>query len=202
MQNQDPHPYEAELRALAAMPLEPIWNDASFSRRCEDHEMKLSGEGLDDSHIPALVEFLEKNPQITFLNLSMNRLGPEGATRLAGLRQIKVLDISYNDIGNEGAIALAGSNIEELNLCTNNIGNEGAIALAGSNIKKLDLSVNNHIGNEGVSRLAANPIIELVLSQNLGRFGLFPLPVVPNDPVPAISAEAVVRSRAAFEKDT
>jgi hypothetical protein len=53
-----------------------------------------------------LVEILNDNRNITFLNMRYNNIKDEGAKILVGLKHIKTLDLSYNDISEVGASAL------------------------------------------------------------------------------------------------
>ncbi len=180
----------------------PVVDEAWFSNFYESRkrelgielldQMNLSGEcqdvpPLNDDHMQALAEFLKKNPQITSLNVSLNRLGPRGAACLASLAQITVLDISYNDIGTgtdkdvkDAMTALAKSKIQVLNLSTNNIDDTFAMALADIvTLISLDVSCNLKIGNRGLIALLGNPeITELSLSckgfdRNKCPFSLF-----------------------------
>ena len=100
---------------------------------------------------------------LTFLDLSSNSLGDEGAAALAAspyLAQHTSLGLSENSIGDEGAAALAASphlaQLTRLNLCENSIGDEGALALAASphlaQLTNLYLW-DNSIGDEGAALL-------------------------------------------------
>ncbi|XP_044162704.1 NLR family CARD domain-containing protein 3-like [Acropora millepora] len=122
---------------------------------------------IDVANAAELAGQLKENSKLTWLELSGNRIGNEGADALAkGLKEnstLTSLDLSHNRIGNDGADALAkglkeNSTLTSLDLSNNRIGNDGADALAkglkeNSTLTSLDLS-NNRFGNDGAHALA------------------------------------------------
>lgn len=108
--------------------------------------------------------------KLEFLHLRNNSIGLEGAKAFATLFEgknphLSGIDLSYNKIGDKGAILLGNAlerNTEtilaHLNLCNNKIRDEGATALAtalltNTALKHLDLSLNDMEDN-GVMALA------------------------------------------------
>jgi len=105
----------------------------------------------------------------TQLNLSENKLGPEGATALAPAIGVcgsltKIL-VGVNKLGDEGAIVLCDAlreskvtKVEELDLGGNDIGPEGAKAVAAMaaampSLTSLDVRYNLRMGEEGKAAL-------------------------------------------------
>jgi hypothetical protein len=89
----------------------------------------IGDSGLRDQDLPVLIELLNTNPRITWLDLCGNNIGNQGAILLAkGLKYIKKLDLDSTDIGNspEMAKALAISNIERLSLTHTSLNNDDA----------------------------------------------------------------------------
>ena len=121
----------------------------------------------DDAMILPFVEELAAHPTcrlLATLDLTNNRIGPQGAAVLAAspaLRHLTTLDLTNNRIGDAGAIALARSetlyNLASLNLQNNWLGPSGAAALAASpavqRVGSLDLS-RNQIDDDGALALA------------------------------------------------
>lgn len=101
------------------------------------------------------------------LDLSYERIGPEGAATLASALQnndtVGSLNLWQNDIGTEGAVAMAkalesNSTLRWLNMCHNKIDNKGAVSLGkalerNNTVTTMDLR-GNHIDSEGAAALA------------------------------------------------
>lgn len=77
-------------------------------------------------------------PQLRTLDLSKNKLGPRGATGLAGALSrggaslLETLSMGYNEVGDEGAMALgrsAGKELKVLDLSGNSLSGEGVRAV-------------------------------------------------------------------------
>lgn len=101
------------------------------------------------------------------LDLSWNRIGPDGARALAdGLPGLVSLRLYHNDVGANGAVAVANARwrLTSLNLCGNGIGVEGAAALAQGEATKSLESLHLGwvgLGDRGVARLAERRWTEL-----------------------------------------
>ncbi len=152
----------------------------NFSRYTQGNKLDLRHGSLKDADIPAIVEFLKKNPSITILNLSWNMdLSSVGLVQLAAIDTLTDLDISRNgkgtdttNYGLEAKDVVAFVNhpsLKRLNLSLNNIGDEGAMALAKNTVlESLDIGANN-ISDVGVIALAQNKTLkELSLWANEG----------------------------------
>lgn len=185
----------------AAMPLEKIWDDASFSSCCKGYEMKLFGAGLDDRHMPALVAFLQKRPDITVLNISANLLSDRGAILLANVR-LKEIDISRNDIRDEGVCALLNNNTLTKVVLSDD---DQISAERREQLKKLgDVNVFQErylrVAQESVGTLLPVAVVTdivmgyvdrgfpLKTAEELSNLGFFSPPVISNDPASKISA--------------
>ena len=97
---------------------------------------------------------MAKNNALQQLNLSRNKVGPEGAKALAGALErnnaLQQLNLSKNEIGHEEAKALAvalatNNTLQELCLYWNSIGEEGTKAfvktmMENTNLTRLDIS--------------------------------------------------------------
>lgn len=113
---------------------------------------------LHDKDIPSVLSYLSSHPEILYLSLDNNNIGPKGAKMLA--QQLKVVSVflDNNHIGSAGAIALAqNTSIYELSLRNNYISTAGALALAQKqNLPRIDLG-NNNIAMDAIVALAKNP---------------------------------------------
>ncbi len=78
-------------------------------------------EKLDNYKAISLAQVLKKNPCITEINLSGNKIWNAGAVALASVNTIKELNISENQIELSGATALANGNFKKLILSQNPI---------------------------------------------------------------------------------
>ncbi len=78
-------------------------------------------EALTDDNIIELVRVLQKNPNITILDLPFNNIGDIGATALSSLKSIECLDLYGNNITVKGTTSLGRSNFKALTLADNAI---------------------------------------------------------------------------------
>jgi uncharacterized protein (TIGR02996 family) len=118
--------------------------------------------GLEDFHLAEFESALWL-PQLTELNLSLNKLGDVGLQSLVTFDcpQLRKLQLRVNKITHQGIEALANSkflnNLTHLSLSVNEVGSNGAQLLAQSefveNLQELDLASNN-ISNQGTEFLA------------------------------------------------
>jgi hypothetical protein len=130
----------------------------------------LAFQGLEwgDADVVELCEVLSRFSALRTLDLSQNKIGPEGASALgealkSGTAVVTTLFLNSNNIGNEGAIVIAealkvNAVVTTLSLGSNNIGPEGAIAIAealkvNAVVTTLSLGSNN-IGPEGAIAIA------------------------------------------------
>lgn len=100
------------------------------------------------------------------LDLSWNRIGPDGARALAAsphLAALRSLRLYHNDIGPEGAAAIANGRLRltALNLCANGLGVEGAARLGEGpalrpTLERLHLGF-VALGDEGARELSSAP---------------------------------------------
>jgi internalin A len=118
---------------------------------------------------PEGAQALKSLTALTYLDLSGNEIGPKGAQVLKGLVTLTSLGLSHNQIGPDGAQALKGLvALTSLDLFGNEIGPEGAEALEGlAALTSLNLS-GNRIGDKGAQALARLvALTNLDLSGNL-----------------------------------
>lgn len=150
-----------------------------FNNYVENNILSLTSWTISSQDIKSTLEFIEKNPKIKSLNLSMNKISEKGIKELAASQtftKLTTLDLSWNNLGDEGAKTLASSMIITklitLNLSRNNIGKVGAKALSTpnylTNLIVLNLSENN-ICDEGAKLLALSMILTNLIDLNLSR---------------------------------
>ncbi|KAJ8609245.1 hypothetical protein CTAYLR_008062 [Chrysophaeum taylorii] len=163
-----------------------------------DHSMGGSGMGVPGARRLAfalkegwMVNRGEDGTPIVSIDISGNKIGPDGATKLFGALpggragSLTELDASGNDIGPEGGIKAlntalraegCGSSLVKLSLGRNGLGDEGALLLANTlkqgalpKLQRLFLT-RNGIGNEGAELLAAAfksaPLVAVHLNAN------------------------------------
>jgi hypothetical protein len=140
-------------------------------------ELKFEGLEWGDADVVELCEVLPRFAVLRTLDLSINKIGPEGASALGEALKVNAvvttLFLSENNIGYEGAIAIAealkvNAVVTTLWLNSNNIGPEGAIAIAealkvNAVLTKLKLWGNN-IGPEGAIAIAEALKVNAVLT--------------------------------------
>lgn len=150
----------------------------------KNQTLDLSGSGLEDKNMPAIVDFLKKNPQITIVNLGYNgKLTGVGLVPLASITSLKELNLerNYKDCPNNKCIggleakdvALFANHksLTKLNLMMHSVGDGGAEQLAQSNsITDLELSGNDLTDKGGVA-LAGNKNLKY-LALNFNEVGL------------------------------
>jgi len=146
-----------------------IWDDAKdwvvVPPQCT--RIDLLDQGLGDVAVASLALELGSCPQVVFLGLVHNDIGPVGTAALAQLVRhgnLRRLDLNSNHLGDEGAAVLAtalvdNASLEYLGLHNNGIGQAGARALGqalaeNSNLRELNLMRNPDLGEEGVASLA------------------------------------------------
>ena len=125
-----------------------------------------SGCRLAPADCTAVVHFIKRVQQISFINLSFINIGSLGCVEIVKLFdntncQLRGLNLIGNNIGDEGVKQLSNvivnSQLSSLNLGRNNIGDEGVKQLSNglknSQLSSLNLGGNN-IGDEGVKQLS------------------------------------------------
>ena len=122
-------------------------------------ELVLWNGRLTDVSVRALVDCPDAATLQT-LDLSWNRIGPDGARTLASaLPELESLRLYHNDVGAPGAETIANApwRLASLNLCGNGIGVRGATALARGRATAELRSVHLgwvELGDAGVEQLA------------------------------------------------
>lgn len=85
-----------------------------------------SNQNVQDSDIPALIQFLQDHPNIDKLNLGCNNLTDKSCAQLAQVHTIADLNLFKNKIGDEGVkLLLQNNKISELDLRSNQISAAG-----------------------------------------------------------------------------
>jgi Ran GTPase-activating protein (RanGAP) involved in mRNA processing and transport len=130
-------------------------------------ELKFQGLEWGDADVVELCEVLPRFAALRALDLSWNKMGPEGASALGEALKVNAvltdLRLEWSNIGAEGAIAIAealkvNAVLTFLNLWQNNIGDDGAKAIAEA--LKVNAVVTtlclygNSIGDEGAKAIA------------------------------------------------
>lgn len=144
-------------------------NLASWTWQIE--HLNLRFNQLADDGVQELVQGIW--PRLKRLDLTANRIGPEGARTLANwqvLEQLTSLSLNVNAIGSIGAEVLAASqyasNLQDLELASNGMTPRGARALAQAqplrHLKRLNLR-GNRIGLDGRLALAESTTLALDL---------------------------------------
>jgi len=130
-------------------------------------ELKFEGLEWGDADVVKLCEVLPRFAVLRTLDLSENKIGPEGASALGEVLKVNAvmteLELGGNEIGDEGAKAIAealkvNAVMTELQLGGNKIGDEGAKAIAealkvNAVLTSVDLQYNS-IGHDGAKAIA------------------------------------------------
>ncbi|CAK0823045.1 unnamed protein product [Prorocentrum cordatum] len=158
---KDDRPRVAELYREAFAQRFESAESLGYSRLCwGDEEVEQLATVLTSGAAPRLMRFY----------LADNRVGDEGAARLAAalgaLQELRVLGLRHNRVADEGVARLAAAlgalpELRELRLGGNRVGDEGVVCLAAAllapeapqNLQLLDL-YENRVGDEGAARLA------------------------------------------------
>jgi Ran GTPase-activating protein (RanGAP) involved in mRNA processing and transport len=140
---------------------------AFFGRVTNVDALVFKGLEWGDADVVKLCEVLPRFAAVRTLDLSSNKIGPEGASALGEALKVNAvltfLHLAGNHIGDEGAKAIANALkvnavLTTLFLNDNNIGAEGAIAIAEAlkvNAVLTTLGLyNNNIGPEGAIAIA------------------------------------------------
>jgi hypothetical protein len=140
-------------------------------------ELKFQGLEWGVADVVELCEVLPRFAALRTLDLSQNKIGPEGALALGEALKVNAvltkLVLDRNDIGVDGAKAIAevlkvNAVLTTLDLYNNNIGPEGAIAIAealkvNAVVTKLFLNGNN-IEDDGAKAIAEALKVNVVLT--------------------------------------
>jgi hypothetical protein len=149
-----------------------------FGKVINVSELKFEGLEWGDADVVELCEVLPRFAALRTLDLSHNKIGPEGASALGEALKVNAvltcLRLEYNKIGVDGAIAIAealkvNAVVTILYLGGNSIRVEGAIAIAealkvNAVLTKLNLS-GNSIGDEGARAIAEALKVNAVLTK-------------------------------------
>ena len=152
--------------------------------------LNLTSRGIEDLDMEAIADNLAGNTMLRFLVLSRNKIGREGASRVAtALRSnttLTRLEMGSNQFGNEGVIQLAGAlhsncTLLRLDLFNTPMETSGARAFAktimvNKTLQELSLR-GNHMGNEGAMLIGESLRYNTVLtSLCLQENNIDPLP--------------------------
>ncbi|KAH9255270.1 hypothetical protein BASA81_006710 [Batrachochytrium salamandrivorans] len=139
----------------------PLWGKRHLLDDLVNFFKGLFGYSL---HLSEFATALRVNSHLTTLDLSLNQIGPSGATELASVlaenRTLRHLNLSDNNLGNRGAEALAAglqynTTLQSLNLSSNAIDQIHFITLALEKARLAELSLAcNRIDCEGAEALA------------------------------------------------
>jgi len=139
-----------------------------FSQHVKGNKLDLSLRDLQKKDIDDVIAVLKSNPEIDEVDLSNNRLGPEGAKYFAQKNTTaKTVDLHGNAIGAQGAKDFAKYNkvTTMANLCGNAIGAKGALWFARKNkVATTVLLNNNDIGPQGARGFARRNKIATTVS--------------------------------------
>ena len=140
------------------------WRDALVAKHADASKVNIGASG---AHLEGFFLALPRLTHITELEVSMNKIGDEGAASLASalgtLVNLKILRLDSNGIGPAGAASLSPAlgklvNLETLDLKNNKIGPEGAGSMAaalGQLVKLETLFLDDtDIGPEGAASLS------------------------------------------------
>ena len=107
----------------------------------------------------------------SYIDISNNPIGDQGAVGLSKLTTLKILIATKSNIGDEGAVALAKlPDLKELNLMDNPVSDKGAIALA-KNSSISGLKIGNQVGDAGAEALAHGHFEYLEISGPVTHIG-------------------------------
>lgn len=115
---------------------------------------------LQDGDMVALLNLLNKHPEIKELYLYDNNITSMGALALSLNKTLELLSLEGNHVGSTGARALARSNLIGLSLANNQLGEDGALELAKTRTIKYLSVENNHIPAQGIYALIKNTTLE------------------------------------------
>jgi hypothetical protein len=132
-----------------------------FGKVTNVDELVFQGLEWGDADVVELCEVLPRFTFLRTLDLSQNKIGPEGASALGKALKFNAvmteLELGVNEIGDEGAKAIAealkvNAVLTELGLTSNNISPEGAVAISevlkvNAVLTSVDLRVND-IGDD------------------------------------------------------
>ena len=139
----------------------------SFGKSLDPVKLGFSQWFFAPPSLSTLCLVLRVNTSLTFLDLSDNSIGDEGASSLSEALRVNTsltsLHLSCNSIGGEGASSLSealrvNTSLTSLHLSCNSIGGEGASSLSealrvNTSLTSLHLTWNS-IGDEGASSLS------------------------------------------------
>jgi len=148
-----------------------------FADLVNEKIINLTYKGLRDDDLDVLTEVLQKSKTLEKLFLSKNQItlaDGKFANALANNCTLQVLTLSRNKIGAEGAKRLAAAlrnnqTLQEIRLWKNQIGDDGAKHLADALMDNKSLQMmglqNNNIGDVGAQSLAASFVVNQSLRE-------------------------------------
>ncbi len=155
------------------MQLTKILLRSIISNEFQEEYLDLKGQDILDKDIDDLVNALQKNGFIKWINLTNNLLTSVGVQKLATLKTIKGLYLNENQVGVDGCRALAcHAGLEVLCLGNNDLNDEcAAVFTDNTTLKHLDVSMNK-ITAKGISHLMSMRLEYLTLAFNpIGNSG-------------------------------
>jgi hypothetical protein len=153
---------------------------AFFGKVTNVDALAFGGLEWGDDDVVELCKVLPRFAAVRTLDLSNNKIGPEGASALGEALKVNAvvttLFLSMNSIGDEGAKAMAevlkiNAGLTYLRLDKNDIGVDGAMAIAEALKVNAALTVlalpNNKIGDEGAKAIAEALKVNAAVLTNL-----------------------------------
>jgi hypothetical protein len=154
--------------------------DTFFGKVTNVDALAFGGLQWGDDDVVELCKVLPRFAAVRTLDLSNNKIGPEGASALGEALKVNAvvttLFLSMNNIGDEGAKAMAevlkiNAGLTYLRLDKNDIGVDGAMAIAEALKVNAALTVlalpNNKIGDEGAKAIAEALKVNAAVLTNL-----------------------------------
>lgn len=136
-----------------------------IQKSVKDDKLSLAYRDLTDNELELVCNFLNQHPEIKHLDVSYNKIGPQGAELLAANTTLTSLDIRRNRIKDEGVKALAqNTSITSLNVGYNYTTDEAANALS---IRREKIGVGEYV-SKGTNASPTTAVDESVSKKTLG----------------------------------
>lgn len=107
-----------------------------FFKHISSDSLNLCRKGLSDKDIPALIQFLQDNPNIKTVDLSLNNIGDQGIADFAERNHtVSIVNFTGNIISDHGLAVFAYKNqtITQVNFSQNPISDQGIDTFARIN---------------------------------------------------------------------
>lgn len=133
-----------------------------FNTHPNYQELYLDNNKINDAGAKQLAQL-----KISYISLSNNSIGADGARSISNNNTFTTLWIDNNPIGDAGVMALAESkNLQDIYLGNTNMTAVGAIRLAQNNMLTGVSIDNNNIGDEGVAAFSKSKNLVYLSSNN------------------------------------